>query len=350
MAVNTKRVFYVRRLFAPTFADILAKRPDITLEKLEMDASPAAAEAILTPAHIYSISSARDELDPKYYAEKALLARTPNLLVVSTAGAGYDTVNLKACTEAGVLAVNQSGGNREAVGEHVVAMMIALSKRITQTDRVMRREVDMNRDAYMGEDVHGKTIGIIGLGNTGSRVAEFCRGLFAMRVLAYDPYLNAAQIAAKGAEKVELDALLGSVDFVSVNCPLTDETRGMIGARQYALMRPTAYFITTARGHIHDETALADALRQKKIAGAGLDVWAKEPPSPDHPLLQFDNVVASPHSAGATKQARINLAALAAEQIIGIFDGERPPRMLNPEVWPVYAKRFEQTFGFAPKG
>ena len=348
MAVNTKRVFYIRRLFAPAFAELLAKRPDITLDKLEADAPDDVAERILTPAHVYSISSARDELNPKYYAEAPFLARMPNLLVVSTTGAGYDTVNLKACTEAGVLAVNQSGGNREAVAEHVVAMMISLSKRITQQDRVMRREANMDRNAYMGEDVYGKSIGIIGLGNTGGRVAEFCGGLFAMRVLAYDPYLSAEQIRAKGAEKVGLDELLRSVDFVSVNCPLTDETRGMIGARQYALMQPHAYFITTARGFIHDEEALAEALRAKKIAGAGLDVWAKEPPSPDHPLLQFDNVVASPHAAGATKQARINLAALAAEQIIGIFDGKRPPRILNPEVWPVWTKRFEKTFGFAP--
>ena len=121
-----------------------------------------------------------------------------------------------------------------------------------------------------------------------------------MRVLAYDPYLSAEEMAERGAEKVELDELLRRADFVSINCPLTKESRGMIGAREFALMQPHAYFITTARGFIHDEDALLEALRDKRIAGAGLDVWSKEPPPPDHPLLQFDNVMASPHTAGVT--------------------------------------------------
>jgi D-3-phosphoglycerate dehydrogenase / 2-oxoglutarate reductase len=349
MAVNTTRVFYIKRLFHPVFLEILAQRPTVTLEKLENHTPDAEAAPVLAAAHVFSISSARDELDPKYYANEQLFARTPELLVVSATGAGYDTVNVKACTEAGILAVNQSGGNREAVAEHVMAMMLSLSKRIGETDRVMRRQANMDRNAYMGEDVHGKTIGVIGLGNTGGRVAELARGLFAMRVLAYDPYLSKDQIAARGAEKVELDELLGRVDFVSVNCPLTAQTRGMIGAREYALMQPHAYFMTTARGSIHDEQALAEALGQKRIAGAGLDVWEKEPPPIDHPLLKFDNVIVSPHSAGATKQARANLARMAAEQILAILDGKRAPRMLNPEVWPVFARRFEQSFGFAPE-
>ena len=248
-----------------------------------------------------------------------------------------------------MLCVNQSGGNREAVAEHVLSMMIALSKRIGETDRVMRRTANMDRNAYIGEDILGKTIGIIGFGNVGSRIAELARGLFRMRVLAYDPYLTAGEIAARGGEKVDLNALLAAADFVSVNCPLTAETRGMIGAAQYAKMRPEAYFITTARGSIHDEMALAAALKERRIAGAGLDVWEKEPPPVDHPLLALDNVIVSPHSAGVTKQARANLATMAAEQILAILDGKRPPRMLNPEVWPAFARRFERTFGFAPE-
>jgi D-3-phosphoglycerate dehydrogenase / 2-oxoglutarate reductase len=349
MAVNAIRVFYVKRFFHPIFAEILARRPNLILEKLENHTPDEAAAPVLAQAHVFSISSARDELDPKYYADKKLLARTSELLVVSTTGAGYDTVDLAACTAAGVLAVNQSGGNREAVAEHVVALMIALSKRIGETDRVMRRVANMDRNIYMGEDIFGKTIGIIGIGNVGSRIAELARGLFQMRVIAYDPYLTADQVAARGAQKVELEALLGTADFVSVNCPLTGETRGLMGARQYALMRPGAFFITTARGSIHDEAALAAALKDKRIAGAGLDVWEKEPPPLDHPLLAFDNVIVSPHSAGATKQARTNLATMSAEQILDILDGKRPPRILNPDVWPVFARRFERTFGFAPE-
>jgi D-3-phosphoglycerate dehydrogenase len=169
-----------------------------------------------------------------------------------------------------------------------------------------------------------------------------------MKVLAYDPYLSSAEIAARGAEKVELDELLRRSDYVSISCPLTKDNRGMIGAREFAAMQPHAYFITTARGFIHDEGALVEALRDKRIAGAGLDVWAKEPPPPDHPLLQFDNVLASPHTAGVTREARANMGRIAAEQILGALDGKRPPRMINPEVWPHYAERFQRTFGFAP--
>ncbi len=349
MAVNSTRVFYVKRYFHPVFAEILARRPTITLDKLDNSTPDAEAAPILAKAHVFSISSARDELDRRFHADAALFAKTPELLVVSTTGAGYDTVNVGACTAAGILAVNQSGGNREAVAEHVISVMIALSKRIGETDRIMRRQANIDRNLFMGEDIHGKTLGIIGIGNVGSRIAELARGLFAMRVLAYDPYLEAEKISARGAEKVGLEELLRRSDFVSVNCPLTPETRGMIGAPQYALMQRSAYFITTARGSIHDEVALADALARKAIAGAGLDVWEQEPPALDNPLLKFDNVIVSPHVAGATRQARKNLAMMAAEQIVDILDGKRPPRMLNPEVWPVFAKRFERTFGFAPE-
>ncbi len=349
MAVNSIRLFYVRRVFHPIFAEIIGTRPQITLEKIENDASDDVAAPVLAGAHIYAVSSARDELNPKFYATAALLAKTPSLLLVSTTGAGFDTVNLKDCTAAGIAVVNQAGGNREAVAEHVLALMISLSKRIGETDRVMRRDRHMDRNLYMGNDIFGKTIGIIGLGNVGGRIAELARGLFAMRVLACDPYLDAAAIAAKGAEKVGLEELLRSADFVSVNCPLTDETRGMIGAPHYALMQKHAYFITTARGSIHDEAALAAALREKRIAGAGLDVWAKEPPETDHPLLAFDNVIASPHSAGVTAEARATMGRFAAEQILATLDGKRPPRLLNPEVWPRFCGRFEETFGFRPE-
>jgi D-3-phosphoglycerate dehydrogenase len=160
--------------------------------------------------------------------------------------------------------------------------------------------------------------------------------------------VSAEETAARGARKVELDELLRQSDFVSINCPLTKQNRSMISAREYALMKPSAYFVTTARGFIHDEAALLEALRAKTIAGAGLDVWSKEPPPPEHPLLQLDNVLASPHTAGVTIEARTNMGRIAAEQMLGALDGKRPPRLVNPEVWPAYAKRFEKAFGFAP--
>jgi D-3-phosphoglycerate dehydrogenase len=228
-------------------------------------------------------------------------------------------------------------------------MMLMLSKQIIQTDHVLRKGTMHDRNAFMGNDINGRTIGIVGLGNVGRRVAKLCRTLFDMQVLACDPYLDEATIAERGATKVTLDELLRRSDFVSINCPLDDTSRCMIGAREFGLMQKHAYFITTARGFIHDENALVDALRAKAIAGAGLDVWAKEPPPPDHPLLQFDNVLASPHTAGVTREARANMGKFAAEQLILTLDGKRPPRIVNPEVWPAYQKRFERTFGFRPE-
>ena len=284
-----------------------------------------------------------------FHVDQDLLKRAPNLLIVSSNGAGFDPVDVDACTAAGVVVVNQSGGNANSVAEHALGMMLTLSKRILEADRALRREANVNRNALMGNEVQGKTVGIVGIGNVGRRIAELCKGLLHMKVIAYDPYLSAEEIAARGAEKVELHDLMRRADFVSISCPLSKDNRRMIGAREFALMQPHAFFVTTARGFIHDEEALYEVLRDKRIAGAGLDVWDKEPPPPEHPLLQFDNVLASPHTAGVTKEARVNMGKIAAEQILDALDGKRPPRIINPEVWPAYVKRFERTFGFTPK-
>jgi D-3-phosphoglycerate dehydrogenase / 2-oxoglutarate reductase len=348
MSVNNKRVFYVKYLPNEIYTDILKTRPDVRLDRLENESPDDVSAPILAAAHAYQIGAARDELAKHFHVDQDLLRRAPNLLIVSSNGAGFDPVDVEACTAAGVLVVNQSGGNANSVAEHALGMLLTLSKRILEADRALRRDPNVNRNALMGTEAQGKTIGIVGLGNVGRRIAELCKGLLHMEVLAYDPYLTATEMAARGGEKVELDDLLRRSDYVSISCPLNKDNRGMIGAREFALMQPHAYFITTARGFIHDEDALADALRNKRIAGAGLDVWAKEPPPPDHPLLQFDNVLASPHTAGVTKEARINMGRIAAEQLLDALDGKRPPRLINPEVWPLYVTRFERTFGFTP--
>jgi D-3-phosphoglycerate dehydrogenase / 2-oxoglutarate reductase len=349
MSVNNKRVFYVKYLAHPVYAEILRQRGDVRLDRLENETAEEIFAPILRDAHAYQIGAARDELAPHFHVDAKLLKRAPNLLIVSSNGAGFDPVDVDACTEAGVLVVNQSGGNAHSVAEHVLGMMLTLSKRIIEADRALRRDRDVNRNALMGTEAQGRTIGIVGIGNVGRRVAELAKGLLGMTVLAYDPYVSASEVAARGGQKVELDELLRRSDYVSINCPLTRENRGMIGAREFSLMQPHAYFITTARGFIHDEAALLDALRDKKIAGAGLDVWSKEPPPREHPLLQLDNVLASPHTAGVTKEARENMGRIAAEQLLDALDGGRPPRLINPEAWPAYAERFRQAFGVAPK-
>src|SRR3954462_12281798 len=349
MTVNNKRVFYVKYLAHEIYAEILKARPDVRLDRLENESPDDVAAPILSAAHAYQIGAARDELAKHFHVNADLLRRAPNLLIVFSNGAGFDPVDVDACTAAGVLVVNQSGGNANSVAEHALGMLLTLSKRILEADRALRREANVNRNALIGNEAQGKTIGIVGLGNVGRRIAELCKGLLPMKVIAYDPYLSAGEMAARGGEKVELDDLLRRSDYVSISCPLTRDNRGMIGAREFALMPPHAFFIPTARGFIHDEAALYEALRDKRIAGAGGEGWDKEPPPPDHPLLQFDNVLASPHTAGVTKEARVNMGKIAAEQILAALDGQRPPRIVNPEVWPAYAGRFERTFGFAPK-
>jgi D-3-phosphoglycerate dehydrogenase len=347
--VNSKRVFCVQPHRPIGFGEMLGKRDDIRFDMLEQKSPDAAALEILSAAHAYQMSSARDELAKHYHAGAELLGRAPNLLIVSTNGAGYDTVDMKACTDRGVLVVNQSGGNAEAVAEHVIGMMLCMVKRMNDSDRALRAGTLKNRGDYMGREAYGKTIGIVGLGNVGKRIAELAGILFKMKVLAYDPYLPSEAVKARGAEKVELDDLLARSDFVSINCPLTPETRNLMGAREFALMKPGAYFITTARGSIHDEGALDKALHDKKIAGAGLDVWEKEPPPASHPLMKYENVMVTPHMAGVTHEARAKMGQIAAEQMLDALDGKPVPRIINPQVWPDYAKRFQKTFGFAPK-
>src|SRR5437879_9517328 len=348
MTVNSKRVFYVKYLAHEIYTEVLKARPDVRLDRLENESPDAVAATILAAAHAYQIGAARDELAPHFHVHRDLLQRAPNLLIVSSNGAGFDPVDVDACTAAGVLVVNQSGGNANSVAEHALGMMLTLSKRILESDRALRREANVNRNSLIGNEVQGKTVGIVGIGNVGRRIAELCNGLLHMKVIAYDPYLTAEEIAARGGEKVELHDLMRRSDFVSISCPLTKDNRRMIGAREFALMQPHAFFVTTARGFIHDEEALYEALRDKLLAGGGLDGWAREPPPPEHPLLQFDNVLASPHTAGVTKGARVDMGKNGGDQIHGALDGQRTPRIVNPEVWPDYVKRFERAFGFAP--
>jgi len=187
-------------------------------------------------------------------------------------------------------------------------------------------------------------IGLVGIGHVGTRVAHLARA-FGMRVIATDPYLTEEEIERRGAKPATLDELLAQSDVVSLHCPRDRTTLRMMDARAFGKMKRGAIFVTTARGGIHDEAALAAALASGHLSGAGLDVWDREPPPLDHPLLAFPNVVASFHTAGVSVEARRNMAAIAAEQIVGVLKGGRPPRLVNPEVWPAYAARFEAVMG-----
>ncbi|HEY0181935.1 MAG TPA: hydroxyacid dehydrogenase [Rhodopila sp.] len=347
MPPNKKRLVYFENWIDPVGERILSEQPDIDLVRLSYGDPVADNDAEMRLAHAYQIAP-RTELKEPWFGDAALLARCPRLLAISSTGAGFDMVDVAACTAAGVIVCNQSGTNKEAVAEHALGLMLALTKKIAQSDKVMRRGGDLDRYGFTGGDMRGKTVGLVGLGHIGTRVAELCGGLFSMTVLACDPYLSAEQVTARGAVKVDMDTLLALSDFVSVHCPRSAETLGMFGRAQFERMKPGAYFINTARGGIHDEDALADALGANRIAGAGVDVFLQEPAPADHRLLAFENVIANPHIAGMTREAMHDMAAGAAQQWIALLAGEVPPRMVNPEAWPLYSDRFEDLLGFRP--
>ena len=344
MSANPKIVVRFNLWCDPALGERLAREADIELRICDLEGPDNIAWSDLAAAHVYHISSAKDELPRRWFATAELLEKCPKLLCVSTSGAGYDTVDVAACTKAGVIVVNQSGGNAQAVAEHAIGMMLGVSKRIGESDHRLRRERGFAREELMGRDISGKVVGLVGIGHVGTRVAHLANA-FGMTVLAYDPYLSAEEIARRGARSVTMNELLEQSDFVSIHCPRTSETLGMIDAQAFARMKKGAVFVTTARGGIHDEAALFEALQSGHLRGAGVDVWEKEPPPLEHPLLTLTNVIATFHTAGVTIEARRNMAAIAAEQIVGILKGARPPRLINPEAWPAYRARFDAIMG-----
>lgn len=344
-----KSVFWFDDGKRPNVADALEREKDIIVHRLAFSGPQADNWGAMSASQVYCITSARHEVPDEYKCNAALIARCPDLLAVSTTGAGYDTVDVGACTAAGVLLVNQAGANADAVAEHAVAMMLSLTKNIPQTDRSLRTVRGVDREVFKGWNARGRTVGLIGIGQVGSRVARICGKGLEMNVLACDPYLTAEEVESRGATKVDLATLLAESRFLSIHCPLNDETRGMIGQRELNALAAGSYVITTARGGIIDEDALAAALDSGHVAGAGIDVWVVEPPPLTHPLLKFDNLIATYHTAGVTHDSRRNMAEWNAEQVAAILRGERPPRLINPAAWTLYAQRFERIFGFRPR-
>jgi D-3-phosphoglycerate dehydrogenase len=344
------RIVHAEPLPHVAWAEIIGAEPRFATSAVGMATAREDVARLFDGVVAFQVGSLRDELPRHLWPDAALLAEAPSLLAISTHGAGYDTVDVAAMTEAGVLVMNQQGGNAEGVAEHAVGMMLTLLKRITEAHAAMRAGTAADRPALMGRELAGRTVGVIGLGHIGRRVAEICRLAFGCRILAADPHLDAATIAAAGAEKVTLDQLLAASDIVSVHCPLNAETRGMIGPAALAAMRPGAILINTARQFIHDEAAVLAALRAGHLAAAGLDCWDREPqPDTANPLLLHPRVLASPHTAGVTHESRRRIATWGAEQLIGLFlGGIRPPRLVNPAAWDRFADRFAQAFGRQP--
>jgi D-3-phosphoglycerate dehydrogenase len=264
-----------------------------------------------------------------------VMDRAPTLRVISRTGIGVDNISIPEATARGIAICNAPDAPSLSTAEHTITLILSTVKHLRQCEASLRRggQVDYFTQ-YQGVDLQGLCLGIIGLGRIGRRVAKFALALD-MKVIGFDPYLPPEQITDLGVELAPtLEAALSQADVISLHLPLMPDTKHLINAERLACMKPGAYLVNAARGGLVDEAALLHALDSGHLNGAGLDVFEKEPPSPDHPLLNRDNVIATPHIAGATLASKDRLWRAAIAQALQVLNGERPPHLVNPEVWP----------------
>lgn len=262
-----------------------------------------------------------------------LLAAAPHLRSVANVAVGFDNVDVDACTRRNVAASNTPGVLDETTADFAWTLLMAVARRLIEGDALVRSGgwKGWNLDQLCGADVWGKTLGILGFGRIGRAVARRASG-FGMRVIYSDAVRAPSEIERElRAEYMEREAVLAQADFISLHVPLLPDTRGLIGPRELALMKPTAFLINTSRGPVVQEAALITALEQRQIAGAALDVYEREPQI-GHGLLR-PNVVLAPHLASGSLETRTRMAMMAVENTIALFEGRRPPNILNPAVW-----------------
>jgi D-3-phosphoglycerate dehydrogenase len=259
-----------------------------------------------------------------------VIEAAPRLKIIAKHGVGYDNINIPAATAAGVIVTNTPQANSTSVAEHALALLLAVARRIGESDRDLALKQIRPQKVYQGIELSGKVMGIIGLGSAGLRLARMAGQGFGMRVIGFDPYRDPWP---EGIERYrELDPLLAHADFISIHVPLTPETRNLIGPAALARMKPTCVLVNTARGGIVDEAAVGEAARAGRLHGVGLDVIVDEPLRPDHPLNGLPNVILTPHMAGVTEEAMMHMAQDAALDILRVLRGERPVFPVNREV------------------
>ena len=264
---------------------------------------------------------------------EALIARMPGLKAIVKHGAGVDNIPIPFATSRGVMVANTPGGNNStAVAEGAVALMLALLRRVREMDAVVRENRWNERWTTRLGDLTEAKVGLIGFGRIARYTAKICGAGFGAELAAYDPMLVPAEITAAGVTPMDLPELLAWADVISIHVPLTEGTRGLIGAKELAAMRSSAIIVNCSRGGIIDEAALAEALKGGRIAGAGIDVFEAEPPPAEHPLFALPNVVHSLHVAGVTESGMKGMASACADAIDAIVAGDRPANLLNPEV------------------
>lgn len=255
------------------------------------------------------------------------------LLHIARMGVGYDTVDVDACTANDVVLTITPDAVRRPMAVATMAFMLALATNMFTKDRLTRQGPNgwQDRTYHHGCGLTGRVLGIVGLGNIGADVARLARPLD-MRIVAHDPYIDPAKAEGLGVELVALDDLFAMADFVSLNCPLTPETRHLADARRLGLMKPTAFLINTARGPVADQAALVDVLSARRIAGAGIDVLDPEPSAADEPLHALDNVILAPHALGWTDEMFATMASVNEAAMRSLMAGDHPDNVVNPEV------------------
>lgn len=312
---------------SPTYPDFdlapLKNAPGVEMEFLEV-ANPLRAEqledfdALILLTHRFNADS---------------VPKSGRLAVVARFGVGYDTVDVEACTKAGIALVITPDGVRRPVAVSIITFMLALTGKLMIKDQLTRQAADgfAKRSDHMGVGLVGRTFGSLGIGNIGAEVFRLLKP-FDMKYIAHDPFADKAVAAELGIELVGLDDVFRRADIVSVSCPLTPQTHHLVNAERLALMKPTAYLINTARGPIVDQKALTQALQAGAIAGAGLDVLEQEPPDPDDPILKLDNIILAPHALCWTDQCFAGNGAADVAAVLEVQHGRTPRGIVNRAV------------------
>jgi len=262
---------------------------------------------------------------------------TPRLKIVAQLAVGFDNIDMQEATKRGIYVTNTPEVLTDTTADFAWALLMAVARRVVEADKYIRTgqwKISLLPNMIQGRDVYGSTIGVVGAGRIGYAVAERAKG-FKMKVLYCDIIPRSGMEKVLEAKRVSLDELLKESDFVTIHVPLTKETYHLIDAHKLALMKKTAFLINNSRGSIVDEKALYQALREGKIAGAGLDVFEQEPTSLYNPLLRLDNVVVAPHISSSTYETRSKMAEMVAQNLVAFFEGKQPPNLVNPQVMEV---------------
>ncbi|HJS85462.1 MAG TPA: NAD(P)-dependent oxidoreductase [Acetobacteraceae bacterium] len=316
-------------------------KPDGTPTYPDFDLGPLRAAPGIEAVSVELGDECRPEALAGFDALILLLARftrasvpdNGRMRIIARFGVGYDTVDVAACTDAGIALTITPSGVRRPVAVAILTLVLALAGKLMDKDRLTRLGPDgyARRSAFMGTGLIGRTLASIGVGNIGSEMFRIAAPL-GMRFIAHDPYVDPVAVADLGVTLTDLETVFREADFLAVNCPLSPETRHMVDAGRIALMKPTAYLINTARGPIVDQAALTEALVARRIAGAGLDVQEQEPPDPADPLLRLDNVILTPHALCWTDQCFAGIGASAVRSVLDVAEGRVPGGLVNQAV------------------